>query len=84
MVVPPVCIVARVLRCMKQCLAFGTIIVPLWRSASFWPIVSPSGDGFIKKVKVCINLPINTIFFNPGKGKKVCVVTLTCLSGCLL
>ena len=68
--VPPVCIVARVLRYMKQCLAFGTIIVPLWRSASFWPILSPSGDGFIKEVKVCINLPTNTIFSNPGKGKK--------------
>jgi hypothetical protein len=47
--VPPVCIVSRVLRYMKQCLAFGTIIVPLWRSASFWPILSPSGDGFIKE-----------------------------------
>jgi hypothetical protein len=55
---------------MKQCLAFGTIIVPLWRSASFWPILSPSGDGFIKEVTGRINLPINKIFCNPGKGKK--------------
>ena len=68
--VPPVYIVSRVPRYMKQCLAFGTIIVPLWRSASFWPILSPSGDGFIKEVKGCMNLPINKIFFNPGKGKK--------------
>ena len=55
---------------MKQCLAFGTIIVLLWRSASFWPILSPSGDGFIKEVKGCINLPTNNIAFYPGKGKK--------------
>jgi hypothetical protein len=68
--VPPVCIVSRVLRNMKQCLAFGSIIVPLWRSASFWPILSPSGDSFIKEGKGCINLPANKIFFNPGKGKK--------------
>jgi hypothetical protein len=68
--VPPVCIVSRVLRYMKQCLAFGTIIVPLWRSANFWPILSPSGDGFIKEVKWCIHLPTNKIFCNPGKGKK--------------
>jgi hypothetical protein len=55
---------------MKQCLAFGTIIVPLWRSTSFWLILSPSGEGFIKEVKRCINLPTNKIFFDPGKGKK--------------
>ena len=67
--VPPVCIVSRVLRYMKQCLAFGTIIVHLWGSVSFWPIFSPSGDGFIKEVKGCINLPTNKIFVNPGKGK---------------
>jgi hypothetical protein len=55
---------------IKQCLAFGTIIVPLWGSASFWSILSPSGDGFIKEVKWCINLPTNKIFFIPGRGMK--------------
>jgi hypothetical protein len=68
--VPPVCFVSIVLRDMKQCLTFGTIIVPLWTSASFWPILSPNGDGFIKEVNGCIDLPTNTIFFNPGKGRK--------------
>ena len=34
------------------------------------PILSPSGDGFIKEVKGCINLPTNKILFNPGKGMK--------------
>ena len=68
--VPPVCIVSRVLRYMKQCLAFGTIIVPLWRSTSLWPILFPSGDGFIKEVNGCINSPTNKIFLNPGKGTK--------------
>ena len=42
----------------------------------------PIGDGFIKEVKGCINLPTNKVFFNPGKGRKVYLVTLACLSGC--
>ena len=36
--VPPVCLISRVLKYMSQCGAVGTLIVPLWRSASFWPI----------------------------------------------
>jgi hypothetical protein len=39
-------------------------------STSFWPILSPSGEGFIKEAKGCINLPTYKIFFNPGKGEK--------------
>ena len=30
--VPPICLVARVLRYMKQCMAHGTVILPLWKS----------------------------------------------------
>ena len=55
---------------MKQWLAFDMIIVPLWKSTSLRPILSPSGEGFIKEAKGRINLPTYKIFFNPGKGKK--------------
>ena len=68
--VPPVCLVARVLRYMKQCMAHGTIILPLWRSANYWPILSPTGEGFIREVKGCIDLPTNKEFYTVGKGNK--------------
>lgn len=68
--VPPVCIVHRVLLYMKQCCAYGTLIVPLWRSASFWPYLCPSGDGFISEVVGVICLPTNKDLYFPGKGNK--------------
>ncbi|VDI81742.1 Hypothetical predicted protein [Mytilus galloprovincialis] len=49
--VPPVCLVSKVLRYMRQCMAQGTIVLPLWKSASYWPILCPTGEGFIKEVK---------------------------------
>ncbi|XP_021353759.1 uncharacterized protein LOC110450524 [Mizuhopecten yessoensis] len=35
---------------MQQCGAYGTMVVPLWRSASYWPFLCPNGDGFIPEV----------------------------------
>jgi hypothetical protein len=32
---PPVCLVGRVLRYMRQCTAHGTIILPLWKLAKY-------------------------------------------------
>jgi hypothetical protein len=40
---------------MKQCNAVGTLIVPCWQSASFWPMLCPGGDGFIDQVKSYIS-----------------------------
>lgn len=68
--VPPVCILLKVLRYMKQCGAFGTIIVPLWRSANFWPFLCPFGDRFIDQVVAYTYLPTNKTSFLPGRSKK--------------
>ncbi|XP_069109284.1 LOW QUALITY PROTEIN: uncharacterized protein [Argopecten irradians] len=64
--VPPVCIVHRVLCYMQQCGAYGTMVVPMWRSASFWPFLCPSGDGFIPEVVGFIYLPTNKESYTPG------------------
>ena len=40
LVVPPVSIVPRVLHFMKLQYAVGTIIIPLWPSAHYWPFIS--------------------------------------------
>ncbi|VDI73077.1 Hypothetical predicted protein [Mytilus galloprovincialis] len=68
--VPPVCLVSKVLRYMRQCMVHGTIVLPLWKSASHWPILCPTDEGFIKEVKGCIDLPTNKAYYTPGKGNK--------------
>ena len=68
--VPLICLVARVLRYMRQCTPHGTIILPLWKSAHYWPSLSPTGQGFINEVKCCIDLPTNKEYYTLGKGNK--------------
>ncbi|XP_069112417.1 uncharacterized protein [Argopecten irradians] len=68
--VPPVCIVHRVLKYMRQCSAYGTMVVPLWRSASFWPFLCPTGDGYIPEVVGMVYLPTNKQSYMPGRGNK--------------
>ena len=41
--IPPVHLVSRVLYPAQACSAKGTLIVPLWKSATFWPKVCPDG-----------------------------------------
>ena len=68
--VPPIFLITRILKYMKQCNAVGTLIVPCWRSASFWPMLCPGGDGFIDQVKGYIYLPTKKEFYSPGKSNK--------------
>ena len=37
--VPPIYLVQKVLTHVVQCKASGTLIVPNWRSAQFWPLL---------------------------------------------
>ncbi|CAG2214782.1 unnamed protein product [Mytilus edulis] len=48
--VPPVCLLLKVLMYMQQCNAYVTVILPLWRSANYWPFLCPKGDRFIDQV----------------------------------
>lgn len=38
-VVPPPVVICRVIVHMKICKAFGTLIIPKWKSSLFWPMV---------------------------------------------
>ena len=42
-VCPPVNLIGAVFKHMKRCGAYGTIFVPVWRSAYFWPLLYPDG-----------------------------------------
>ena len=50
------CILAKVVRYLQQCKAYGTLIVPYWPSASFWPLII-GGGGFISDVVAHVELP---------------------------
>ena len=44
--VPPLHLVARVIRHAQVCSAVGTLVIPAWKSAPFWPLVCPDGVHF--------------------------------------
>ena len=68
--VPLVRLLLKVLKYMQQCKAYGSVVVSLSKSASFWPYLCPSGDEFIREVVGTIYLPTNKGDFTPGKGEK--------------
>ena len=41
--VPPVKLIIRVIKHLKECNASGTLIVPFWVTGVFWPILCPDG-----------------------------------------
>ena len=43
---PPVGLIAKVLAHCRMQQAFGTLIVPFWPSAYFWPLLKPDGERF--------------------------------------
>ena len=40
---PPTTLIGRVLCHMRDCKAVGTLIVPMWKSAQFWPLLCSDG-----------------------------------------
>ena len=47
LVVPPVGIVPRVLHYLKSQRAVGTLVVPLWPSAHFWPLITHKYSSYL-------------------------------------
>ena len=54
---PPVHLVCRVLHHARACGCSGTLIVPLWKSVPFWPILCPDGLIFAPFVQGVMELP---------------------------
>ena len=66
---PPVCLTCKVLSHLKVCNAAGTLVVPLWRSAYFWPRLCFDGlhwSGFVHDWVILPDLPN---LFVRGKAK---------------
>ena len=43
---PPIHLVCRMLEHARTCCSRGTLIVPAWRSAPFWPVICPGRQNF--------------------------------------
>ena len=69
---PPIHLVCRVLQHAKACNCSGTLIVPLWKSAPFWPMLCPDGQRFALFVKEFKELPNADNLILPGQlGSKL-------------
>ena len=63
---PPIALIPRVIRHAQVCAAVGTLVVPCWPSAPFWPILCPNESQFAEFVVGVYELPhINSLFL-PG------------------
>ena len=68
---PPLCLVPRVLRHARACAAQGTLIVPLWPSAPFWPLLCLNGCELAAFVVDLMGLPLFKGLFLPGRSGAV-------------
>ena len=66
-VCPPPHLVPRNLRHMRSCCAQGTSIVPLWRSAPFWPLLTTDGSHLAYFVEDWVDLPPLKTTFCTGR-----------------
>ena len=62
--VPPVSLVTRVIRYLSVCRSVGTLIVPKWVSAPFWPMLFGPHSPFSVFVKeTIVFIDVSDIFF---------------------
>lgn len=66
--VPPVMLVARVLKKLMACKAKGVLVVPEWKSANFWPLLCKEGGQFRQCIRDCIFLPTDKHSYTPCKN----------------
>lgn len=66
--VPPIILIPRILKKMAYCKAEGVLIVPEWRSASFWPLICEHDGKFCTFVKDMIVLPSEKEYYVPCKN----------------
>ena len=63
---PPICLVPRVVRHAQKTRARGTLVIPQWPSAPFWPLLFPNGSDPADFVTEWVELPNSEALFLPG------------------
>ena len=78
--VPPVNLIPKVLKHIRESKAEGTLVVPYWPSASFWPLISKDSNTFENFVE---GYEVFNSGLKPGKYEKS-FVTCKTFSGKIL
>ena len=68
---PPPSLIIRVIRHAEVCKAKGTLVVPYWESAPFWPVLCPDGSCFAPFVVAVCDLPLSKHLFQRGRSGNV-------------
>ena len=66
--VPPVYLVPRVIRHMKAGREEGTLVIPFWPSAAWWPLLSSRSGQFYPWVLGWQDIPLHEHTFLPGSA----------------
>ena len=62
---PPPSLIPRLIRHAECCKAQGTLVVPWWESAPFWPLLCPKGGKWASFVVDCGTLPLSEELIRP-------------------
>ena len=65
---PPPMLVPRVHRHAERCRAQGTLVVPWWESAPFWPLLYTDVNGWASFVSDCVALPLSEQLIQQGRS----------------
>ena len=67
--VPPISLIGEVLRHVQACSASGTLVIPEWPSAAFWPLLFSQYSGFRGLVKNVIRIQDPSRIFMRGRNQ---------------
>ena len=60
--------ICRTLSHAEACGARGTLVIPAWRSASFWPLICPDGCHLASYVQCWCSITCYDGLFLPGRS----------------
>ena len=67
-VAPPVPLVSAAIKHMQKSRCVGSLVIPKWKTASFWPLIVEESGHFRDFVKSLISFGKDTRFFETGRG----------------
>lgn len=69
-----VALIPRLIQHASRTKAEGTLIIPQWASATFWPLIFPEGDQPAKFIVEGMRLPAVDWILVPGRSGKTLFV----------
>ena len=76
-------LVRRTMKHAKECKAVGSLLVPMWKSAYFWPLLSPDGCHLAPFVHQCMFITFHDDLILKSGGNLSESLTLDSIVMCL-